>query len=214
MKNGTETTKDKADRFIRQGTRLQECLNHAGMKQKDLVEEMKKRHNSETNVISPAFVSDMVRGVKGIPAHHIDDIADILHVRREYLLLRSDYMTEEDRIHDICSKRSASDSICFDLIAALGYQIQEEELQPDGSYASMHRPYCSITINKKIDDFSRDDTDAEILEKAHNATPIRIYKITTPDGKRIQVTQSDLRILVKGIKAFVRFQIENIDPYQ
>lgn len=217
MKTEKKLTKDRTVKFIESGDRLRKCLLHAGMKQKDLVLEMKRRHHEydpDTNVISPAFVSDMVRGVKGIPAHHIDEIADILHVRREYLQLKSDYMTEDERIHDICSKRSEADSLCFSLLAALGYQIQDTELQPDGSYSSMHRPYCQITINKKIDDFSRDDTDAEILEKAHAASPIRIYKITTPDGKRIQVKQTELQNIVKAIQSFARFQIDNIEQYQ
>lgn len=192
-------------RFTEQGDRLRKCLSHAGMKQKELAEKL---------ILPPQFISDIVRGVKGLPAMHIDQIAEILHVRREYLQLRSDYMTEDEKIHDICSKRSEADSLCFSLLAALGYQIQDTELQSDGSYSSMHRPYCQITINKKIDDFSRDDTDAEILEKAHAASPIRIYKVTTPDGKRIQVKQTELQNIVKAIQSFARFQIESINQYQ
>ena len=217
METEKKSAKNRTDLFKESGDRLRKCLLFAGMKQKDLVLEMKIRYHEydpDLNVISPAFVSDMVRGKKGIPARHIDDIADILHVRREYLQLKSDYMTENERIHDICSKRSEADSLCFSLLAALGYQIQDTELQPDGSYSSMHRPYCQITVNKKIDDFSRDDTDAEILEKAHAASPIRIYKIITPDGKHIQVKQTELQNIVKAIQSFTCFQIESINQYQ
>lgn len=217
MKNDKKTNEDRKNRFTEQGNRLLKCLNRAGMKQKDLADEMKRRHNitsPDLFVISPQFVYKMVHGIAGIPAHHIDEIADILHVRREYLLLRSDYMTEEERLHDIGSARAAADSLCLDLLASMGYQIQDTEKQPDGGYASMHRPYCQITINKRIDKYSQDDTDEEILKKAHDAPPVRIYKITTPDGKRIQVTQTDLRNIITNIQTFARFQIETINPHR
>lgn len=218
MENDRKSTTDKKNRFIEQGKRLKKCLDRAGMKQKDLADEMKRLHNrdnSQPYVISPQFIYKMIHGIAGIPAHHIDDLAEILCVRREYLLLRSDYMTEEERLHDIGSASDDNaDSLCFDLLASLGYQIQDTEKQPDGGYASMHRPYCQITINKRIDEYSRDDTDEEILKKAHDAPPVRIYKITTPDGKRIQVTQTDLRNIITNIQAFARFQIETINPHR
>lgn len=194
----------KEDRFIEQGTRLGKCLKYAGKKQKELAEIL---------FVSPTLISDIICGKKGIPAAHIDQIAEYLNVKREYLQLKSEYMTEEQRISDICSERSKTTELCFELLDSLGYRILDTEQQADGSYSSMHRPYCQITVNKKIDDFSRDDTDTEILEKARAAVPVRVYRIITPSGKHIQATQAQLTGIAKSILSFASFQIENIDLY-
>ena len=198
--------KNNKNRFREQGERLKKCLSYAQMKQKDLSDRLYQEYKTS---VAPQFISDIVRGVKGLPAHHVDEMSEILHVRRDYLLLKSDYMTDEERINAICRTRSERDSLCFDLLASMGYRIEDLEPQPDGSYSSMHRPYSQITINKKIDDFSRDDTDEEILKKAHDSHPVRIFRIITPTGKRIQVTQADLLGIVKSIQSFAQFQIEN-----
>lgn len=149
-------------RFTEQGERLRKCLSHANIKQKDLAEAL---------CISPQAVSDYVRGIKGLPAHHVDTIADLCRVRREYLLLKSDYMTEAECISDLCRKQSDASDACLNLLAALGIQIIEQEPHP----------------------------------LAHTVT----YRVITPEGKHLRVTQGELNRTIRNIQAFARFQIEN-----
>ena len=179
-----------------QGNRLKKCLEHADMKQCQLAEKAN---------FTPQYISNIVNGSKRITFQNAVVFADILGVRHQYLLLKDGFMTEAERVSTLP---------CVDFLSALGYHIQDLEPQPDGTYKSMHRPYSKIIINKQIDAYSRDDTDEEILEKAHAAVPERILVITDPTGKRIQVTQNELLRIARNIQDYARFQFANIDLCQ
>lgn len=187
------------NRLIEQGKRLERCLERANMKQCVLAEKA---------YYSSGYISELKRGAKGITSDNADRFAPILGVRREYLLLQDDYMTFEDMISGMIGKREEIDAASFGLLDALGYRFGDVMQQPDGSHKSMHRPYSRITINKQIDEYSHDDTDAEILEKAHDAPPVRYYVVTAPDGERFQVEQEDFMRIIDDISDFARFRIQ------
>lgn len=192
-------------KYAEQGRRLKECLKRADMKQTELKERLEEVFGEKLAI---QFISNIATGRKQIPRHRIDDFASILNVRSEYLLLKDDYMTLKDMISDMIGKQEEIDEASFGLLDALGYRFGDVMQKPDGSHESMHRPYSRITINKQIDEWSHEDTDAEILEKAHNAPPVRYFVVTSPGGERFQIEQEDFKRIINDISDFARFKIE------
>ena len=60
---------------------------------------------------------------------------------------------------------------------------------------------CYLRINT-------DDTDEQILEKAHDAEPVRYYIIEDPEGRRAHINLDDLIRMEQAIRDYTIFQLE------
>ena len=84
---------------------------------------------------------------------------------------------------------------------ALGYKFIDLKVNPDGSKESMHRRFKYLKINTN-------DTDEQILDKAHNAPAVRYYLIEDPKGRRAQINIDDVIRMQKSIRDYAVFQLE------
>ena len=172
-----------------QGKRLKMCLKYANKTQKWL---------SEKSYLTEPYISDIIRGKAPLTPENALTFSKLLKVRLKYLLLESDFMTEEDRVSAICKGYTNRDIACYDLIESLGYKIIGMKENPDGSQESMHRDYKKLIINT-------DDTPEQILERANNTYPVRIFILESPTGKQVYIEQDELSTIIKNIYDYAKF---------
>lgn len=182
-----------------QGEHLKKSLAYAKMNQTQL---------AETGFASKQLISNIINERAPLTADNAYKFARVLGVRPEYLLMESEYMTESERIKSISAYNNRASSLCCELIEALGYRIIDTKTNPDGSSESMHRPYSRITINKSIDAYSSNDSDNDILQKARESIPVRIYVIESPSGKRAEIEMEEFHRMIKYILNFIEFQLD------
>jgi len=182
-----------------QGEHLKKSLSYAKMNQKQL---------ADTGFASKQLISNIINERAPLTPDNAYKFARVLGVRPEYLLMESEYMTESERIKSISAYNNKASSLCIELIEALGYRIIDMKTNPDGISESMHRPYSRITINKSIDAYSSDDSDSDILQKAREAIPVRIYVIESPSGKRVDIEMEEFQRIIKSILNFTEFQLD------
>ena len=184
-----------------QGERLKKCIKHANMTQLSLAD---KAH------ITQQHLSNIINGKAALTPDNAMIFAKILKVRLKYLLLESDYMTEDERISAICSGKTLKTTSCYDLIESVGYKIIDMKENPDGSQESMHRGYKKIVINL-------DDTPEQILERASLANPVRVIVLQKPSGERVSIEQEELLQIINNIADYAKFQCETLfhrfDPH-
>ena len=189
----------------KRGKRLEKCMKYAQMGGTDLAKEVNKYYASHgltaTKSTSQQKISTIVTGRVSLKKEDAEIFARILNVKVEYLLLESDYMTEHEHIQAVSHSNVKEDIACYAFIEALGYKFIDLKVNPDGSKESMHKRYKYLKINK-------DDTDEQILDKAHNTPPVRYFIIEDPDGRRAHIETDDLFKMQKAIRDYAVFQLE------
>lgn len=175
-----------------QGKRLKECIKYRNKTQKWL---------SEAAHISQPTISDIINGKVRLTEQNVLLFSKVLDVRPEYLLLESDYMTEQDRISAICGNDIEINETCFSLIEALGYKIIDLEESSTGTYTSIHRDYKKVNILV-------DDTSDRILDRVKNTPPVRVYILKNPSGRKSYIEQEELLRIIKNISEYAKFQCE------
>lgn len=175
-----------------QGKRVKDCIKYANTTQEKL---------AELVFTTPQTISKIANEHIPLSLDNAVRISRALNVRLEFLLLEDDYMTEAERTHKICLSRTQQTNSCYSLIEALGYTIISTEEKPDGSYASIHRPFKRITVNEG-------DTPEQILENAEYATPVRVFKIKALDGRISDIEQEELQQIIKDIEDYAKFKCE------
>lgn len=177
-----------------QGKRLKNCLKRMGKTGIWL---------AENAFLSQQYISRIINGKAPLSAENVDRFSKLLNVRPEYLLLESDYMTEEDRITAICGNNIEIETACINLIELLGYKIIDTEKNSDGNYVSIHRDYKKINV-------LMDDTPERILHKVDNTPPIRVYIFKNPLGQKKYIEQDKLYQIIKSISDYANLQCETI----
>lgn len=175
-----------------QGLRLKKCLEYKKMTQKQLAE---KTH------ISQQTISTIINGKTRLTDENARIFSQVLDINREYLLLESDYMTDSDHIKAVAESNVNQDIACFTLMQSLGYKFIDMKINKDGTKESMHKRYKYLRIND-------DDTDDQILSKAHSAIPVRYFIIEAPDGKRAHIEIDDFNRIKNSIMNFATFQLD------
>ena len=110
-------------------------------------------------------------------------------------------MTEHEYIYAVAQSNVKEELACFAFMEALGYKFIDLKVNPDGSKESMHRRFKYLKINTN-------DTDEQILDKAHNAPAVRYYLIEDPKGRRAQINIDDVIRMQKSIRDYAVFQLE------
>ena len=184
-----------------QGKRLKKCIEYANMTQLSLADEAH---------ISQQHLSNIINGKAALTPDNAMIFSKILKVRLKYLLLESDYMTENERISAICNGTTLKNTSCYDLIESVGYKIIDMKENADGSRESMHRNYKQIIINS-------DDTPEQILERASFTPPTRVVILQKPSGERVSIEQEELLQIINNIADYAKFQCETLfhrfDPH-
>ena len=189
----------------KRGKRLADSMEYAQMNGVTLAQEVNKYYASHgltaTKTMSQQKISTIVTGRVSLKKEDAEIFARILNVKVEYLLLESDYMTEDEHIHAVAQSNVKEELACYALMEALGYKFIDLKVNPDGSKESMHKRYKYLKINK-------DDIDEQILDKAHNTPPVRYFIIEDPDGRCAHIETDDLFRMQKAIRDYAVFQLE------
>lgn len=106
--NGTRTDK----RRLIVGERVKECRKILGITQEELLDKIISLPENNGKTRSQKQLSYIENGTRELSNEYALLLSRALNVRLDYLLLKDDYRTEEDRIAAISSNRSTS----FDLI--------------------------------------------------------------------------------------------------
>jgi len=190
---------DKEKLNQRRCERLSQYIYTHNLKSKDI---------ADSANYTPQYISEIKRGKATPTLEAWNRIANALHIKVEYLLCESDFPTEEERIAATHRNRTDRDAAVYSLIESLGYEIISMKTNEDGTKESMHRPFSRITINKSIDEFSFDDSEEKILEKAKNSIPTRIFILKAPSGKQTYIEMDELIQLEKNIRDYAKFQCD------
>lgn len=174
------------------GTRLKSAIKYAKITQNTLAED---------TFVSQQTISKIVNGKAPLTLENAHLFAKRLGVRWQYLACQDGFMTDTERRKQIISLNVDIKEECFALISALGYEIIDMEEKSDGSRESMHRPYKDIRINV-------DASEDEILSIARVTTPVRVYRIKSPDGRIGEIEWDDFIKLWHDIEDYTRFKCE------
>lgn len=194
---------------IKTGQNLLKCLE----KVRDFFP--KNSNFADCMYIDPAVLSRIINGKSTLTADFAVRAAKVfkqcgLDVRIEYLLGESEYMTESDKISDICSTLQDRDRLVFNLIESMGYKILGEKSDPevtpfidntDPDIMTLHREYKNVRI------LCGDNND-QIIEKCNAATPTRFYVLKSPEGSLVTLDQEQLQQMIDNIKDYVFAQCE------
>lgn len=183
------------------GKRVAECRKEMGYSQEQLIEEIIALPENNGKPRNEKQISYIESGSRTLSIEYAHLIAKVLHVNESYLLGESEYKTDSDHIKAVAQSTTNEDIACYALMKALGYKFINLKISQDGTKTSMHRRFKYLRINT-------DDTDEQILEKAHDAEPVRYYIIEDPEGRRAHINLDDLIRMEQAIRDYTIFQLE------
>lgn len=194
--------------MLRCGERVKKCREKAGLSQEELSAAIESLPENNGKTRSDKQISYIECGQRRLSFEYARLISQVLNVDVDYLLGTRKFPTDKERLEAICQNDLERDALIGKLIELLGYEVITLKQEPDGSLQSMHRPFSRITINKSIDKYSREDSPEKILEKAHNAIPIRIFVIKSPTGERADIEMEDWFKIRENIIDYIKFQCD------
>jgi len=127
------------------GKRLSECLNDKKMSQKEL---------AEKSGYTKQYISYIVTGKKNMSSESAEVFANILHIRKEYLLCKDNYKTFDDFFDEISSENEMAKKAALSLLKVHGISISEpferklvgKELE---DYMAYYKPFGLIPIEPR-----------------------------------------------------------------
>lgn len=178
--------------MFRVGERLRECREWRGYTREKLVDIIEGLQDNNGKTRSEKQIGYIECGNRALSTEYAYLLAQALNVRVEYLLLKDDFRTEDDRIRFIAKKQYEESDAVTSLIALHGYTVT---LEPGMQGSSCHLQYPPGI------------SDADILERARSATPDAIICITAPNGSKRYMEESEFRGIVKSIDDYVEMQM-------
>lgn len=183
------------------GKRVAECRKEMGYSQEQLVGEIIALPENNGKPRNEKQISYIESGSRTLSIEYAHLIAKVLHVNESYLLGESEYKTDSDHIKAVAQSTTNEGIACYAFMEALGYKFIDLKTAPDGTKISMHKRFKYLKINTN-------DTDEQILEKAHNAEPVRYFIIEDPEGRRAHINLEDLVRMQQAIRDYTIFQLE------
>lgn len=196
MENITQSAK----KMLIAGERLKKLRTNAALTQEKLCELI---NNLPENKRERSYhqISQMENGKREISLEYAYLLSKALNVSQEYLLLESDYTTEEERISAISRNTMDNLEICTALIENMGYKIITMENKEDKTINSMHRDYKKITILS-------DDSPEDVLTKIENTPPVRYYILQSPSGSKATIDQDEFYKILHNLLNYTKFEME------
>ena len=187
MSLGTQSN----DSMFRVGERLRECREWRGYTREKLVDIIEGLQDNNGKTRSEKQIGYIECGNRALSTEYAYLLAQALNVRVEYLLLKDDFRTEDDRIRFIAKKQYEESDAVTALIALHGYTVTREP----GMLSSCHLQYPPGI------------SDADILERAHICIPDAMICIMAPNGGKRYIEESEFFRIVKSIDDYVEMQM-------
>lgn len=187
MRNGTQKTPDP----LQTGERIRECRKMRGLSRKQLVDKIMLLPDNGEKDRSEKQISYLENGTRSLSLEYATLIAQALQIRIEYLLLKDDFKTEDERISYICQSDSRRTNMIEELIKLHGY-VSTFETWDGGSCHLQYPPGIS---------------DEEALKRIHDTHPEPIISITAPSGAIRWVERREYLRIVKNIDDYIEMQL-------
>ena len=166
------------------GKRLNECLNEKKMSQKEL---------AEKSGYTKQYISYIVTGKKNMSVESAEIFANILHVRKEYLLCKDDYKTLEDIFEEISNESDILRKAALKMLEIFGiYTVGE--------------PYSEEWSEQEIANFNRLYRDE--LKIIHRSTDMISIRIGNEEP--LEIRYEILLNCIGDIIEYVEFQAEKL----
>ena len=187
MENGTKKTVDP----FKTGERIRECREMRGLSRKQLVDKIMLLSDNGEKDRSEKQISYLENGTRTLSFEYANLIAQALQVRIEYLLLKDDFKTEDERISYICQSKDSRESMIEHLIELHGY-------------SSMLEKWDARTCHLQ---YPPDISDDEALKRIHDTQPDPIISITAPSGAIRYLERREYFRIVKNIDDYIEMQL-------
>lgn len=183
-------TSDKENMLLA-GERLRECRKLRGMTLEQLAECIELLPGNNGKVRSAKQISYIENGTRTLSAEYALLLSEALNVRIEYLLLKDEYKTEEERIGSIIEHNSTRQDYICNLITLHGYETAEER----------HRASCCRLS------YPPGLSGSKILERARAIKPEPIISIKSPSGSTKYMEYSEYVNLLQSIDDYIEMRL-------
>lgn len=178
------------------GKRLSECLNDKKMSQKEL---------AEKSGYTKQYISYIVTGKKNMSSDSAEIFANILEVRKEYLLCRDDFKNVRSITKYVCNQLDSSNDAIIALLNFAGLHITGAILECESGDTFTTESIPKICISEK--DIPINGETIEICGKPQTPKSTKIY---VEVGKiRKEIPQEILYYLYEDIIDYIRFKCNN-----
>lgn len=121
MKTRTENRED----VFEIGKRLKECREWRGLSRDELIQCVEALPSNRGKVRSVKQLSYIENGTRTLSMEYASLFSQALNIRIEYLLLKDDFRTEEERISVHVDNRHTRVDLISELLKLHGYEIKE-----------------------------------------------------------------------------------------
>ncbi len=140
---GTQT---KAEMF-EAGKRLRECREMRGLSRAQLIEAVELLPDNRGKDRSEKQLSYLENGTRALSLEYASLLAQVLHIRVEYLLLKDNYKTEDERIGASVTNRTEKKDLIMELMRLHGYSIKDATLEMPVHADADGKEYRTVTIS-------------------------------------------------------------------
>lgn len=186
-KNSTENH----DKMLSAGARLKELRESAKLTQAQLADLIDSLPENTRPGRSEKQISYIENGSRSISADYARLLAKIFKIKPEYLLMETNFKTdEEEREHSNSSGKSIEP-----IIKALGYKLDRPS----------KRRFTRMLVDDKIiawEDFP------EIVNDRRDTLPIYERELIAPDGRKITIYTDEIIEMVSDIMDYAKWKFD------
>jgi len=143
MEVGTQTRKD----MFEAGKRLRQCREMRGLSRAKLIEAVELLPDNHGKSRSEKQLSYLENGARSLSMEYASLLAQALHIRVEYLLLKDDYKTEIERIGACVTNRNEKRDLIIELMKLHGYSIRNATAEMPVQIDADGEKYRIVTIS-------------------------------------------------------------------
>lgn len=187
MGNGTR----RAPNPFKTGERIRECREMRGLSRKQLVDEIVLLPDNGEKERSEKQISYLENGTRALSLEYANLIAQALQVRIEYLLLKDDFKTMDERMSSIWQRNDLRENLIKQLIELHGYSSCLE---------SWDGVTCHLQYPPGI-------SDKEALERIHKTKPEPRISVTAPSGAIRWIDRCDYFRIVNDIDDYIEMRL-------
>ncbi len=176
---------------LEQGNRLRECLKDKRMSQKEL---------SEKSDYTPQHINNIINGKRNMSQDSAEIFANILEVRKEYLLCRDNFKTLNSATKYVCNQLDNSNDAIIALLNFVGIHIIGSIMECKSGDTFTLTSIPKICVSQKL----FNGAVIKICGELQIPKSIKIY--TEVNGIKKEIPQENLYNLYKDIINYTRFR--------
>lgn len=166
--------------------RLKQSIKSSGMKNNEVATEAG---------FTPQHISKLVNGKARLTADTARILANVLHVKEDYLLGEDDYPTHSAMYHSMISEMQKREHLYIELLEKYGYKI----------IGNGDTEWKNVNIFREhIENGEKE----EIIRRVTEAPYIKYVLLQSPNGSVKRMDIDRFKTLINDIEDYVKFQIE------